>query len=239
MNSFRWFPRASIIAGILLAAGCGLHPIHNRTFQAGFFAGVALLWWGVASFPPAGWKRRVFIALPMMVLFPFLLPGKSMDRVSLREDYVRRMRGFLETRYLWGGESPLGIDCSGLPRRALRDALWAEGWKHANGTAFRMWLDQWWYDSSARAMGMGYRGRTRSLDAAGPLWKLDQNPIQPGDLAIREDGVHVVVYLGNHQWIEADPGRGKVRAWTPLPTDGPWYEPMTLHRWAVLDNGTK
>lgn len=175
----------------------------------------------------------------MMVLLPFLLPGKSMDRVSLREDYVRRMRGFLETRYLWGGESRLGIDCSGLPRRALRDALWAEGWKHANGTAFRMWLDQWWYDSSARAMGMGYRGRTRSLDAAGPLWKLDQNPIQPGDLAIREDGVHVVVYLGNHKWIEADPGRGKVRAWTPLHTDGPWYEPMTLHRWAVLDNGTK
>jgi len=179
--------------------------------------------------------RRVFLLVPLLGIVPFLLPGKPVDADALRNDYVQRMRGYLGTRYVWGGETSLGIDCSGLPRRALRDALWAEGLHHLNGTAFRMWLEQWWFDSSARAMGRGYRGRTKSLGVTGPLWSLVSQNLQPGDLAIRGDGVHVVAYLGDHQWIEADPGRGKVRSWIPVAADGPWYEPMTLHRWVLLE----
>lgn len=227
--------RVALIAGVTLAVGCALHPIHNRILQTGLAAGVALVWVGLFELSSNHKRLRVALLIsPWLVLLPFAMPGKAMDPDRLRADYVNRLLRFEDTRYVWGGESPRGIDCSGLPRRALRDALWTEGWHHANGTAFRMWWEQWCFDSSAKAMGQGYRGRTASLGVSGPLWKLDPSQLLPGDLAIRADGVHVVVYLGNRLWIEADPGRGKVRSWISSPEDGAWYEPMTVHRWVAV-----
>ncbi len=218
-----------------MAIGCTLHPVHNRLLEVGMLVGAVLVWGALLLLARGYPKRRILWALPVLGLLPFALPGKAIDSNALRSDYVKRLRGYDGTRYVWGGESPLGIDCSGLPRRALRDALWAEGWQKANGTAFREWLSQWWFDSSARAMGQGYRGETRTLGLAGPLWKLDQPPLRPGDLAVRADGIHVVVYLGGNQWIEADPGRSRVRCWDTSPRDGPWYEPMVAHRWVICE----
>jgi len=231
--------RLALIAGATLAVGCSVFPIHNRVYQAGLFVGVGLcgagLWILMAD-------RRLckvmLLALPLVAALPFLLPDKPMDTGALRTDYISRLRGFDGTRYVWGGESPLGIDCSGLPRRAYRDALWSEGWRHANGTAFRMWLAQWCYDASALAMRDGYRGWTQRLGRSGPLWELDRDAgIHPGALAVRGDGGHVVAYLGDHQWIEADPNRGKVHIWTSTPGDGVWYEHMILCRWKAFGSG--
>ena len=236
MRIARKLPKWMIIAGPVLALACGIHPVHNRMLAAGFLAGVFVFWLGcllVLSGRPG--LRLLVAAAPLAAILPFALPGKPLPSGELRAAYLSGMRSFDGTRYLWGGEGRLGIDCSGLPRRALRDALWAEGWKHANGRAFRMWLDLWCHDSSARAMSRGYRGRTRPLHQAGPLWELADRPILPGDLAIRTDGVHVVVYLGDGEWIEADPTWGRVHIWRAQASDGPWYEPMTLHRWVSLD----
>lgn len=84
---------------------------------------------------------------------------------------------------------------------------------------------------SALAMGQGYRGLTRQIGLAGPLWELDRAAILPGDLAVRGDGGHVVVYLGDHRWIEADPNLGKVHTWVSTSNDGGWYSEMVVNRW--------
>lgn len=224
------------IVGILLVAGCTICPVHSRLLQAGAGAGFLLALSGL--FPWSGRSAGISIfMLPVVVLglTPFLLPGKSIDPNLLRAEYVARMRGYIGCGYVWGGESSLGIDCSGLPRRALRDALMSEGWRHANGAAFRMWLEQWWFDSSALAMREGYRGITRPLGISGPLWDMDQYALLPGDLAVRGDGHHVVVFLGDHLWIEADPNIGKVHVWKAASGDGKWYQNMTMHRWLICE----
>lgn len=228
--------RLMVIAGITLAAACAINPIHSRLLQAWFFSGTVLAWCGLFLMAGRGKKIALFLAaISLLALLLLALPKKPIDQNQFREDYVARMRSFDETRYVWGGESSLGIDCSGLPRRALRDTLWSEGWKHANGFAFRSWLDLWWHDSSALAMSQSYRNKTRSLSLSGPLWEVDESKLIPGDLAVRGDGRHVVIFLGNHQWIEADPTWGKVHIWTPTPSDGTWFENMSFHRWLILE----
>ena len=94
----------------------------------------------------------------------------------------------------WGGESSRGIDCSGLPRRALRDALLAYGIRNLNGRAFRGYVEQWWFDASARALGEGYRDYTSPLGATGTIQEMDYGGLVPGDLAVTTSGVHILAY---------------------------------------------
>ena len=39
--------------------------------------------------------------------------------------------------------------------------------------------------------------------------------LQPGDLAVAGGGVHVLIYLGAHRWIEANPEDGRVVICSP------------------------
>lgn len=220
------------VGGLILAGACAIYPVHNRVLAAGVLGGAALAWSAALWLLAHRRTLRILVgALPLLAMAPFVLPGKPIDPERLRADYVSRLRSYEGVDYVWGGENALGIDCSGLPRKALRDALWSEGWQRANGTAFRKWLGQWWFDSSALALGQGYRGRTRPVGPSGPLWELDRFAILPGDLAVRGDGVHVIVYLGDRRWIEADPNRGKVHSWISSAADGGWYDGLIVHRW--------
>ena len=167
---------------------------------------------------------------------PFCLPAKPIDPANLRERYVAAMARMEGTRYLWGGESRRGIDCSGLPRRAIRDALLEDGWKNGNGGAFREWARQWWFDTSAKALGQGYRGFTRPLGISGKLSDLDFKNLSRGDLAVTADGRHVMVYFGNGKWVQADPMAFKVTIGLPEPKQNPWFASLvTMHRWALLE----
>lgn len=186
------------------------------------------------------WPRRTWriglLMLPILVSVPFLLPGKPFDQPELRAHYVDAMRGFEGTRYLWGGEGRKGIDCSGLPRRALRKSLLEDGWSHGNGSAFREWARQWWFDTSAKAMGEGYRGFTRPISVEGKLKELDFNRLKPGDLAVTRSGVHVMIYVGNGNWIQADPKPGKVVISQPSSDPSVWFDmEVSVHRWTVLE----
>lgn len=224
------------LAGILVIS---LNPVSSTMLNLAFLACVVGAWFGVTVF---AWKRKpmriAVLALPLLAAVPFVLPGGKIDGEELRRDYVRRMAGFEGTKYHWGGESSRGIDCSGLPRRALRDALLAYGVKYFNGRAFRSYFEQWWFDASAKALGEGYRGYTMPLGPAGTIQEMNCDGLVPGDLAVTTSGVHILAYAGNGQWIQADPGIGAVATLDGKTGDNVWFHtPVTTHRWRILAQG--
>lgn len=214
-----------------------LNPVNSRLLNLAFLGCVVGAWLG---FVVLVWMRksvRIFaLILPVLVAIPFALPGGEMDSDELRKDYLRRMAEFEDTKYFWGGESSRGIDCSGLPRRALRDSLLAYGFKHFSGYAFRQYVKQWWYDASAKALSAGYRNYTSPLDVTGTIQEMNYDTLVPGDLAVTTNGVHILAYVGNEQWIQADPGIGAVATLNGRTDENPWFQtPVTTHRWQILE----
>ncbi len=51
-------------------------------------------------------------------------------------------------------------------------------------------------------------------------------------MAVTEDGVHILAYLGDKVWIEADPIYKKVIKVSIPETDNPWFNtPVYILRW--------
>lgn len=170
-----------------------------------------------------------------LIALMLMLPGRAIDRGELRASYLENLRSYEGADYVWGGESGWGIDCSGLPRRALRDAVLGYGLRYFNGEATRMYAEQWWFDTSAEALGRGYRGFTTSLGVGGTIASMSYESLLPGDLAVTQSGVHVMVYLGAELWIQADPLSGSVITMNGRTGDSGWFQsPVTMHRWKVL-----
>lgn len=213
-----------------------LNPVNSKILKIALLGCLVGTWIG---FTMITWKRKPLriaaLLLPFLVAIPFVLPGGEIDPEELRQDYVRRMKEFEGTKYYWGGESSRGIDCSGLPRRALRDALLASGIKHFNGRAFREYIEQRWFDASAKALGEGYRSYTIPIGTSGTIQKMDYQGLVPGDLAVTTSGVHILAYAGDGKWIQADPGIGAVATLDGRTDDNGWFStPITTHRWQLL-----
>jgi hypothetical protein len=213
-----------------------LNPVNSKLLNLAFLGSIFAAWAGLTFLV---WKRKplriVALFLPFIAAIPFILPADRIDPEELRLDYVRRMNEFEGTKYFWGGESSRGIDCSGLPRRALRDALMAYGIKHLNGRAFRACAEQWWFDASAKALGEGYRSYTSPIGTTGTIQEMDYGSLVPGDLAVTTNGIHILAYAGNGQWIQADPGIGAVATLDGRSDDNVWFgTPVTTHRWRLL-----
>lgn len=231
------FFRLVLIIGITGLIALAVWPYHDGALRYGLPLSLLATWVAGLGFM---WRRRFWriglFALPVVMAAPFFLPTKPSAPEKLRTRYLASMKSMEGTRYLWGGESRWGIDCSGLPRRALRDALWEDGWRNRNGGAFREWARQWWFDTSAKALGENYRGFTRPLGVAGELRELDLAPLSPGDLAVTAGGLHVMVYLGDGKWIQADPRPSRVTIGQPEVDPNPWFSmKVTMHRWTVLE----
>jgi len=232
--------RRLILIGVI-AATVGiflvlLNPVNSKFYKLALMACLCGVWFGTLFF---AWKRKVMrlglLAIPLLVLVPFLLPGGKMNQEELRKDYLRRMTEFEGTNYFWGGESSRGIDCSGLPRRAYRDALLSYGFRHANGLAFRSYLEQWWFDASAKALGEEYREYTKPLGVGGEIKTMSYARLLPGDFAVTDNGVHVIVYVGGDHWIQADPGVGSVVTLDGRRDENPWFDlPVKVYRWSLL-----
>jgi len=96
-------------------------------------------------------------------------------------------------------------------------------------------MELWWYDCSARALKSTYRNWTRPLFTAAAMNDVDLNQLVPGDLAATSDGVHIMVYLGQGQWLEADPDLEKVYR-GQVPVENEWFNvPVQIIRWKQLE----
>ncbi|MHC4848119.1 MAG: NlpC/P60 family protein, partial [Planctomycetota bacterium] len=179
-----------VLVWLTAVAGVGslavlLYPVVSTALRLGLVAGLAASWLGVLIL---SWRlrrvRAVLLIVPLVLAVPFLLPARAIDRENLRRDYVQRLTSLEGTRYVWGGESPLGIDCSGLPRHALRQALFSHGLRNLDGGSLRKGLELWWFDASARALAEGYRRYTTPLPVAGTVESMDYSKLAAGDLAV-------------------------------------------------------
>ena len=223
---------------IALAASIGLlvyewlNPIHSRVHGVLLILSIGCLM--VTAGVMLG-RRWWLAAVPLVGLLAFALPGR-VDPSRLGERYVAEMEQLEGARYLWGGESARGIDCSGLPRLAMRRALLAEG---VGGEPWRQWARLWWQDLSAQAMGEGFGGYTVPVGVAGKLSELDLESLRPGDLAVTDSGIHVLAYMGDGEWIQADPGPGEVVRGNPATDKNGWFSSaVSVHRWTLLDQGS-
>lgn len=221
------------MAGIFVVP---LNPVNSKVLKLAFLGCMVGAWIGFAILV---WKhkpaRLAALLFPLLAAIPFILPASAIDAEELRRDYVRRLSEFEGTKYHWGGESSRGIDCSGLPRRAFRDALLAYGFKHLNGRALRGYLEQWWFDASAKALGEGYRDYTTPIGTEGTIQGMDYDGLVPGDLAVTTCGVHILAYAGDGKWIQADPGIGAVATLSGRTADNVWFHTsVTTHRWQVF-----
>ena len=221
---------ASVAALIIL----NLDPVSTRAHRlvilcslGGVCFGPLILLWKFVT------ARVVFIAIPILLITPFLLPGKDIEQKVLRDDYLARMVSYKGTVYHWGGESRRGIDCSGLPRKALRDALLYQGLRKFNGRCTRLFLKHWWNDASAKALAEGYLDYAALTGEKGTIATMDYGKLLPGDLAVTEDRRHVLIFLGSENWIQADPAANQVTIDNGRTGESGWFAvPVTLHRWS-------
>lgn len=181
----------------------------------------------------------VFPTLFFVVLFILwsAIASKSPDTDALRGVYYKRLRAFIGTPFMQGGETDLGIDCSGLARSALWHAMVRQGIKEFNPRLLgpSLWKF-WWRDLSASDIDQGKYGYTVVIGYAKKLAGYDTDGLQIGDMAIA-DKSHVMIYYGKGQWIEASPVDYKVvvnRA--PASSKREWFnEPVTLLRWRIFE----
>lgn len=232
----RWLLWVALLAFLVFGYGA-VDPINDTINRLAMLSGLFGLWLlaliGFWKWPLARW---VFIGVAMLVVLACILPG-SVNSEELRQTYLSRLRSYDGVRYYWGGESKRGIDCSGLPRRAMQEALLWEGVTHADGKSVRMAINQWWYDTSARAFGAGYRDQTVPLGIKGKISELSKEGLLPGDLAVTSKGIHLISYFGDGYWIQADPSQHRVAIQHGKRDENPWFtrSVVTLHRWALLE----
>lgn len=183
-------------------------------------------------------QRRVRISLlafiAILSLIP-LLPSRSIQTESLRGSYIQSLKSYENTRYYWGGENIIGIDCSGLVRKGFIAANAKLGVTTLNGAHVREAISLWWYDASAKAMRDEYRGETVLLFDAPSINALNHSRLLPGDIAVMETGSHTLVYVGDEVWMHAAPDRGRAQYETIPVLDSHWFDqPVRFLRWQLL-----
>lgn len=184
-------------------------------------------------------KRKTFLlgaAAAGMILSGICLCFYSRSRLGNTEKYyVQELRSYAGTSYLWGGENALGIDCSGLPRKAMRNALFKSGAKTLNLHLWKLAFENYLYDASAKALAEETRNTLFCLGLKGSVASALEQQLRPGDLAVTCDGRHVMVFLAPGEWISADPGAGKVIIENPVRSKNPWFSvPVRFYRFSLF-----
>lgn len=232
-------PRRRFWVGLWLLTAClFIFPINNLPIRIGT---ILLTLATYASLIYHFHRRKTILigllSLGILIAGFLAFPGHNPDPKNLCNAYPRSLRTYEGTRYIWGGENKLGIDCSGLVRAGLIKANVEQGVFTLNPEPVRFGLSLWWHDCSAKALGEEYRGLTRRITSSPSINLLDNSQIQPGDIAVTTSGVHVLAFLGNDEWIEADPDLKKVVIVKTPSKDNPWFdEPVQIMRWTELES---
>ena len=235
--------RLLALAAIPLVLCAIFHPVNSGALRLITIGAIVipvlalLLWsWGDRR------RRIILISCLGVGLIPLILPSRPVDAKALHKDYIQALTNFEGTRYHWGGETFTGIDCSGLPRRALQQAMLRQGLKRLNGGLIRKAVFHWWFDASAEALATEYRNYAVPLNvpsetnSTNTIRTMPYAGLNPGDFAVTGDRQHLIVYLGNDQWIQADPGTGRVLTLNGYQDENQWfYSSVTMHRWAILN----
>jgi hypothetical protein len=236
MRKFR-FPLLFLLIGCILAMGILIYiPESSFRLKISILFLTFLVWLATVILV---WNKRpmryAILTATAAVLAFLVLPGRNYDTVAIRDAYCKAMFDYEGTHYEWGGENGRGIDCSGLVRRGLINAdIWM-GVKTLNPRLARAGLALWWYDCSARALLQEYRGWTSPLFEKQSINAIIEREICAGDIAVTANGVHVLAYLGNNQWIEADPMAKKVLVVNvPCKNNGWFNTPIKIMRWRQL-----
>jgi hypothetical protein len=220
---------AALFTALVLAL---CYPVLGLALRSFIVGDAVLLWAGAVGLL---WIRK-WLALPILAIgilsAGFLaLPGNEPAPEALRKEYVASLEKYLATRYIWGGENRFGIDCSGLVREGMIDALARLGFRSLDPQPLRTAFEIWWYDCTARELRDGFRDFTKCHVAAKNINAVDGSMLAPGDLAVTENGVHVLAFLGGNRWIEADPDKHQVII-VEVPARNHWFEvPVRLLRW--------
>jgi hypothetical protein len=223
------------LAALSLFIAVWLFPLSTAATRLTGLLLLAVVWLGLIAL---AWQNRPFrfglLGISALCAVFLVLPARHhLDAASLRSAYVAGLRRYNGVTYYWGGESPKGIDCSGLIRRGLVDSFFLRGIHTLDAGLIRYAIWLWWHDCSARDFGEGH-GFTTHLSSTPSINALDHSKILPGDLAVTSTGVHNMAYLGDNLWIEADPDIGRVVT-VSVPTDNLWFHgPMNIVRWNVL-----
>lgn len=227
-------PTVWLLGGMLLV-GAHLYPIRSTLIRAAILLLYVGLWLGALLLFRKRVARIAFIGVAALAIALFALPGRASDPNALRQEYVRSLRGYEGVAYVWGGEGHLGIDCSGLMRAGLVDAEVKRGLTTFNPGVLRSAVSLWWHDEGATAMKDEYRHLTHKLFDAPDLNTLDYARIQSGDMAVLGGGAHVIAYIGDQTWIEADPGEQRV-VQIKAPSKNTWlHQHAALVRWRQFE----
>ena len=212
----------------------GLYPVSSIITKLFFCLGVIL---SAITFIFLLDQRKISLTLfyaCSLVSMCFLLANRPFSATRLQQNYLHSLKNSEGITYVWGGENFLGIDCSGLPRRSIMNALFKESFLSFSSQAFLKALDIWIFDSSAKALNEGYHNQTRYITSFNSIKHISPK-LSKGDLAVTQDCVHLLVYLGNDMWIQADPVHGSVHRGSPFEEQNVWYdEPVNIIRWGVL-----
>jgi hypothetical protein len=106
-----------------------------------------------------------------------------------------------------------------------------------NPRLIRFAVGLWWHDCTARDLGQGYRGLTVPVSESPSINTVFPSSLHPGDLAVTMSGVHILAYLGDNHWIEADPTAHKVLIVQVPESNNAWFNvPVRIVRWRTLSN---
>jgi len=231
---WRWLAIALWLAIAVVTTVVYWQPVRSQSVRVELITGSVVLWLGALLIIRHKVFRITAAVLPILLMGLLMLPGRAPNKTELRNQYVRALLSYAGTRYIWGGETRRGIDCSGLIRAGLISAQWRQGFATHNPALMREAISLAWHDTSARAMRDEHRGQTRLLFRAKGIDRIDSSKLLPGDFAVTSDGIHTLAYVGNNTWIEAEPGEKVIVL--KADTDNPWLKiPVHVLRWRQLE----